>query len=232
MSVYDQDINIKFMQSVELLYLNEDDALANDEMSAIDLYSVLARYLRLSIQLDEDYSGKGISVDVGDQAGFGDMNSISYKFDQTQGCYDVKWGDAKFCINRSDIPLEPQFNQNERIIENETLKPTLVIHKKGVDTDNIAVAEIQKNIDLSNQKDLENLLQSFIKLCCFTLDKTGKHKGIYSTGLYFGLHQNFCYVFIFRNGKIENPCYRFEKKTGIWKKLHPDQIINIAVPIG
>jgi hypothetical protein len=229
MAVYDQDINIKFMQSVELLYLNDDDAIANVQVSAGELLGDLARYLRLSIQLDEDYSGKGISVDIGEDADIGKKNAICYSFDQTRGCYDVKWGDMNFCIDRSVIPLEPIFmNLNEGIIENEALTPDLVVHKKGFDTNNIAFAEIKKNIDPGNQTDLKNLVQSFIKLCCFTWDETGQQIGMYSAGLYFGLHRDYCYVFVFRNGKIEIPCYRFEKRTGIWKKLQPEEIIGTS----
>jgi hypothetical protein len=228
MTVQDRDVNIKFMQSVELLYLNDDGAFDEDSVSARDLFGPIARYLRLSIQLDEEYSGKGIDVYVGEEATLQESREITYSYDEASHSYAVKWGDKAFCIDGDSIPTASMIASNgEKTIRNGSLQPDLVIYKKGSNLENVAIAEIQKNADLHSQDDLEKVTQSMIKLCCYTRDET-ELSGMFATGIYFGLHRDYCYVFIFRNGKLEHPCYRYEEKTGIWKKQQPEQAIAVC----
>lgn len=221
MTVQDLDINIKFMQSVELLYLNEDDALTGTAGKR-DLLGSLARYLRLSIQMDEEYSGKGIDVYTGDGAVLQDAGGIAWTYDESCRSYTVTWGGRTLCLESGSVPIT--LYRGEKTIPGCLTGPDLVICRKGSDLENVAVAEIQKNIDIHSQADLESLTQSIIKLCCFTSEETAGH---FAMGIYFGLHPDYCYVFVFRNGRMERTCYRFEKKTGIWKKEQPQQVIAV-----
>jgi hypothetical protein len=225
MTVKDLDINIKFMQSVELLYLNEDDSLSDDSVSVGELLGALARFLRLTIQLDEEYSGKGIDIYPGSEAGL-QIDGITYSYDETQKSYAVEWGNRRFSLEGDSVPIG--LASGKKTIQESFLPPDLVICKKGCNLENVAVAEIKKNIDLRVLEDIESLTQSFIKLCCYTRDKTNENSGMFAAGIYFGLHRDTCYVFIFRNGKVTQPCYRFEKRTGIWKKQHPDEVIALC----